>query len=274
MLPPNEACVRGGSVTTAPYVEVGRFEAVDDLVLCVSSGPKDIPPEFGKLAFRLWQPHVALRPADQPGGTASGTWTYRGWTLQRRQVGRLSISVLTDAREPGLGAQVIGSARKVDVDGLGCASVAPARLARMQRPNGRPVPAAAEVGSISVCEYDRTRPGAPRMAADVSIVGARARAIVRAIRAAPLGGGPDRPQDCLTTMHGDEALVLHFVGRGARPSAEDPQAFVYSDWCVGNGIVEAGGRHALTKQSCRPLYVPPVVLSSAQSNVAPLCLRL
>ncbi|GAB4010315.1 hypothetical protein GCM10028772_29850 [Nocardioides ultimimeridianus] len=274
-LPPNEACVHGGAETTAPYVEIGQFDAADDLVLCLRSVPADLPVEFGKLALRLWQPHVALRRADRVPGAPAGTWTYGGWTLQRARVGVLSISVLTRSGQADLGARVLASAHRVAVDRLGCASVAPPQLARGQLPSGRALPAAADVGSISVCQYDRTGSGAPRMAAATSIRGARARAVVRAIRAAPLGGGPDRPRDCLGTMHGDSALVLHFVGRGERPTSADPQAFVSSDWCVGNGIAEAGGRHALTRSSCRPLYArPPVVAWSAQSNVAPLCMRL
>lgn len=273
-LPRNEACVHGGAETKAPYVEVGQFGAVDELMLCLRSVPADLPAEFGKLALRLWQPHVALRRADVVPGAPAGTWTYGGWTLQRARIGVLSISVLTRSGQADLGARVLASAHRVAVDRLGCASVAPPQLARGQLPSGPALPAAATVGSISVCQYDRTRSGPARMAAAISITGARARAVVRAIRAAPLGGGPDRPRDCLTTMHGDSALVLHVVGRGKRPSSADPQAFVSSDWCVGNGIAEAGGRHALTRGDCRPLYArPPVVAWSAQSNVAPLCMR-
>ncbi|GAB2987311.1 hypothetical protein GCM10027076_26730 [Nocardioides montaniterrae] len=258
-------------VPRAPYVQIGLIDRVVLDIACMPKLPKDLPKVFGALPFDLWQPYVELDRRDLALG-ADGSWSYRGWTLTRATVGRASISVLAPPASPSLGEQVLASARKVRRDQNGCTTRAPGRLTRSHRPSGDPVPPPRQV-TVAVCSYDRTVPGRPLLAASRLVTGKPASALVRAIRSAPSGGGQDRPSDCMTSMHGDQALVLHFrVSGGSLPS--DPQAYVYSDWCVGNGIFTSTGRFALTRADCLPLYAePPVRLWSTQGNLAPLCMR-
>lgn len=254
----------------APYVDIGLFDRAVADVLCLAKLPADLPRAFGALPFDLWQPYVEIDRRNLAQG-ADGTWHYRGWTLTRKKVGRAAIAVLAPPASPDLGAQVIASAHPVSRDADGCTTRAPRQLTGSRRPPSRPLPAADKVVAVTLCAYDRTVHGRPLMSASRRVRGKQARSLVAAIAAAPSGGGPDRPRKCLTTVHGDQALVLHFLV-SHRPPPSDPQAYVYSDWCVGNGIFTADGPKALTRADCRPLYDrAPVRLWEAQEIVAPLC---
>lgn len=256
-------------VPRAPYVQVGAGNQVVPAIGCIPQRSSDVPTAFGELPYDLWQPYVDLSPTDRRGAPA-GVWRYRSWTLTRRIVGPAAVTVLARRSSPALGSQVVKTARRVAVDVNGCSSLAPVELTGSGKPAVPPMPDPSEISGVSICQYDRTAHGRAPMIASRRITGDAARSLVSAIAAAPSGGGPDTPQDCLATEHGDQALVLHFTLSGG---AGDPQAFVYSDWCVHNGIFDSAGSHALTTADCRPLYAQaPVRLWSTQGNLAPLCM--
>lgn len=133
-------------------------------------------------------------PSD--GVTRSGDRT----TVRLRGVA-VVVQVGEDLRE-----RIASTVRVVDgVDHHGC----PVRHPVTENPGYRPVraPAGDAVTSVSACRYP--------LAADESIIsslrldGAAAQRALAAVRAEPVGGGPDEPQNCAPeASYGDEVVVL------------------------------------------------------------------
>ena len=95
---------------------------------------------------------------------------------------------------------------------------------------------------------------------------------MQAINDAPLGGGPDQPTHCVRDMYGDRAFALRFFATGDDTTSPLAEAYVYYDWCFGNGIVAADRKHRLTKANCAPLFSkPPISLWSGSIPVVDAC---
>jgi len=259
-------------VPKAPYVMVGGDDRVVPAIGCTRRHrPGDPAAVFGELPFALWQPYVALaqaRPDLRTPDRRDGTWRYHRWTLTRTTVGSVQITVLAS---PGsdVGPTVVDSVRRVKTTALGCDTASAAQHVRFARPTGPSVPPAAAVSAVTVCDYSRMKASAG-LQGSRRITGTPAKRLVETIRSAPEGGGPNEPAHCLSTMHGDRALALRFFGKtGTKPIGE---AFVYFDWCFGNGIVDANHQWRLTASNCKPLFArPPITLWSGQASVFRIC---
>lgn len=274
-------CIQGGGardpwardVPDRPYVSVGSTNRPVPLIGCFPE--RDHDPAFGALPFDLWQPYVALTPLradldDQDATLREGEWEHRGWRLDRRTVGDVQVTVLAPPDDADLSARVHASARRVETTALGCETGSPVQAQVFAEPDGAAVPPAGQVSAVAVCEYSRI-PGQAGLEGSRRIEGDEASALVRAIEQAPAGGGPDRPENCSADLYGERAIALRFFGED---SATEPlgEAFVYYDWCFGNGIVDATGTRALTRPTCSPLFAePPITLWSAQAPVADVC---
>lgn len=240
---------------------------------CVDGGPA-APAGFGPGPERLWVPHLSFVDRGAPdlgeGPVPDGVSSYDGWTLTTRTVGDVQVQVLSDAATEDVAAPALASLREVEVDQDGCATRSEITAEQFVRP---PIPVDLstidDVRSVAVCKYARDtgwlRPG---LIGSRTIHGDAAADLVAAITSSPVGGGPDRPQNCVDDMYGDTAIVLR-VTDGA---GEVHDAFVYYDWCFGNGIDDGTRRYALTAASCRPLFAePPVEMYSGSTHVYRVC---
>lgn len=261
-------------VPAAPYVTIGTPQRAVPAIGCLRERqPGDPGPEFGALPFSLWQPYVKLdqaRPDLKDPARTDGEWQYRDWTLIRQTISGVQITVLAPPDRPTLGQSVLSSVRRVRTTSLGCEADSPAAAERFAQPKGAPIPVPEAVETIAVCHYSRI-PGISGLDGSRQITGQAAQELVEAIRDAPSTGGPDAPQHCLPDMYGDSALTLRFFGRedSTSPLAE---AYVYFDWCFGNGIFDSAGARKLTKANCAPLFArPPVTFWSGQGVVVEAC---
>jgi hypothetical protein len=276
-------CISGGGpddkwaqdVPPAPYVMVGGENRDVPLIGCTREHGPGVPgAEFGDLPYSFWQPYVKLgqaRPdlvADDP-SRQDGTWTYDGWTLTRSTISDVQVSVLARPGDSGLGDQVVSSSRRVTTTVSGCDPDSGVRSEEFTRPDGPPVPKAADVAAVAICLYGRTY--------EVGLVGSRvmtgaqAQDLTRAITDAPPGGGPDQPDQCIDDQFGDTGVALRFFGT---EETVDPigEAFVYFDWCFGNGIVDSANDYRLTRENCAPLFSePPVTMWSGNDATFDLC---
>jgi hypothetical protein len=271
--PQNDPWAR--DVPDAPYVAVGTPNRPVPLIGCLRQRESGDPGvAFGDLPFSLWQPFVKLeqaRPDLEDPGRADGHWQYRDWQLTRDTIDGVQVTVLAPPDTPALGRDVMGSARQMETTSLGCGSTSPVLAEQFAQPSGGPVPAAKSVAAIAVCEYSRT-PGSVGLEGSRRITGPEARDLVEAINDAPHSGGPDRPQHCVRDMYGDRAIALRFFARREETTAPLAEAYVYYDWCFGNGIVDAQGVKKLTRANCAPLFAEaPISLWSGQKPIVEAC---
>jgi len=262
-------------VPRAPYVTVGVPNRGIPLVGCLRDPqPGDPDPAFGQLPFALWQPFVKLdgaRPDLDYPDRKDGQWQYRDWRLTRATVDGVQITVLASPGDPSVGSRVLDSVRKVEITSLGCETDSPAQAEQFVTPSGAPIPAAEDVGAVAVCEYSRM-PGHAGLEGSRQISGEAARELVEAINTAAFGGGPDQPKHCVDDMYGDRAIALRFFATREQTSAPLAEAYVYYDWCFGNGIVGADGKRRLTEANCAPLFAkPPITIWSGQIPVVEAC---
>lgn len=262
-------------VPPAPYVMVGGEGRPSPAIGCTRERrPGDPGPEFGDLPFALWQPYVRLgrsRPdleGQQP-SRRDGTWVYEGWTLTRSTIGDVQVSVLAAPGDLDLGDAVVSSARLVETTTTGCDPESGVRAEEFAVPDGPPVPDAAEVGAVAVCLYGRTYEAG--LLGSRLLTGSTAQDLTRAITDAPTGGGPNAPNGCVDYMYGDYGVALRFFGS---EDTGDPigEAYVYFDWCFGNGVFDAAHEYRLTRDNCAPLFSePPVTLWGGSGPAFGLC---
>ena len=258
----------GTAVPVAPYVTVTSLQQAVPLIGCTAPRPGNPDPAFGDLPFALWQPHVRLdavtaSTSQQPGGR----WTHEGWRLSRRTFGDVQVSVLTPPEGSDIAEQVFASARTVETNHLGCATATPFSEG-LPEPGGAPVPPAADVEAIAVCDYSRID-GAEGLQGSWLMKSQQARDLTSAVLDSPTGQGPDKPQNCSPDMFGDSAVALRFLGDSDAVLAD---AYVYTQWCFGNGIVTSSGSRMLTEENCSPIFSrPEVAWWSGQAAVMRLC---
>lgn len=262
-------------VPRAPYVMVGTPPRGVPAIGCFpEQRPGDPPAVFGALPFRLWQPYVQLALArtdlDDP-TYENGTWQHDGWTLTRTTVGDVQVAILGSPRDDGLAERVLESARSVETTHAGCDPDSPIQAEKFVEPDGAPVPPAAEVAAIAVCEYAR-EPGRAGLEGSRRITGQPARDLVAAVHRAPSPGGPDRPKSCVPDLYGDRAIALRFFGDTDQTTAPLAEAFVYYDSCFGNGIVATDGIRRLTRDNCAPLFdEAPILFWGGHAGVFKTC---
>lgn len=258
-------------VPAAPYVTAAALQQASPSIGCTAARPGNPDLAFGDLPFPLWQPHVRLDVAGldtaQRPDRVDGQWTHEGWRLSRRTFDDVQISVLTAPDGPDIAEQVFASARTVDTNHIGCETTSPFDDGFPQ-PEGNPVPPGTEVQAIAVCDYSRID-GAEGLQGSWRMTGRQARDLTSAILASPEGEGPNEPQNCSPDMFGDSAVALRFFGSDDTVVAD---AYVYTQWCFGNGIATSSGSRVLTVENCSPVFSrPEVTWWSGQRAVLRLC---
>jgi hypothetical protein len=175
-----------------------------------------------------------------------------GWVAETRVVGGLALTVFTD--DAAVRERILDSARPAaNGVGDGC----PAEHAITGKPGARPDPrpgglaAMGPIESISLCRYaigdDR------KLLSSSQLSDEHARAVLRAIRAAPAGDGPDEPGNCAPeAAHGTEALLLL-----VRDDTRTQQVFVRYSGCTGHGIDDGHTQRRLTSAALIPLLSGP-----------------
>ncbi|ADP82326.1 hypothetical protein [Pseudofrankia inefficax] len=273
--PTSDWCVPLGQSPAGPrqpYVDTRGPGSVVMMIGCPGGthGPdlngSGVPPEY-------WTTHLWFAATPAPAGSArvpDGRVSADGWTRIVRTVGSAKVLVLSDGAHLGDAERVIASARRATVDPHGCAASSPIQAGGFVRP-AHPFDVAGlrAVGGAAVCLYDLSRPvGTPGLVAFRAIGGPDATALLAAIQAAPVGGGPDAPQDCVKGESGDTAIVLRLVAAGVAR-----EAYVYYDWCFGNGIDDGTALRALTTDDCGPLWAERVTLWSGPGGPFQVCHR-
>ncbi|BCJ39774.1 hypothetical protein GCM10010168_93530 [Actinoplanes ianthinogenes] len=114
-------------------------------------------------------------------------------------LGKVEVIVQTPAE---LRERILATIHKVTVDAYGC----PATHSLKTRPTD--VTKLHDVTAVSVCRY-RLSENDPTLLSSLRLTDDAADRAIRGIAQAPVGGGPNRPQDCAPEVaHGDEAIVL------------------------------------------------------------------
>ncbi len=234
-----------------PYV--GRPGPVPDIA-CAGS---DAPP--GGRTDYLWFGTRATAGVEDLGG---------GWAQETRVVDGLALTMLS--ADAALRARVLDSARPA-TGRNGC----PPGHAVATDPGLRPDPgqgglaAMGRVESITLCRYALGEHELPTVGRGLSSslrTGEDARAVVRAIQAAPEGEGPNEPENCSPEVaRGDEVLLLL-----VRDNARGQELVVRYSGCDGHGIDDGHTRHRLTADVLRPLLSgphQPAILNGAVADL-------
>ncbi|OHV33419.1 hypothetical protein BCD49_27115 [Pseudofrankia sp. EUN1h] len=253
-----------------PYVDTRGGDVFELLIGCVSGG-ENLDLHGGGVPREHWAPHVWFAATPAAGGvdeTPDGRVSADGWTRVVRTVGSAKVFVLADDAHLDDAGRIIGSARQATVDHYGCDVSSPIQAGRFARPPAPfDVALLDTVDTIAVCQYDLHRPaGSPGLQASHQFRGAGAAALLAAIRAAPVGGGPDAPETCVRDMWGDTGIVLRLAAGGLTRDA-----YVYYDWCFGNGIDDGTAIRSLTVGDCVPLWSGRVVHWGGSSAPFEVC---
>lgn len=233
-----------------PFVALENPTQVFDLMLCLNRG-QDPPLGFPRAKLAEWVPNLQLSDVRNTAESLpDGQETYEGWTLTRRTVDLVRLEVLTDGSTDDLVDPILDSVRMTDRDPNGCATTSPAQAREFVRPPAFDITQVRDVTSIGVCLYDRVGVGQSGLQGSRTIMGGEAQTVLESIQAAPEGGGPDKPQNCVDDEFGSQVLVLDLAFREALRGS----VHVYFDWCFGNGFDDGTTRRALTEAACAPLW--------------------
>jgi hypothetical protein len=150
-----------------------------------------------------------------------------------------------------LRSQILGTIHRVDVDSSGCPTTDPIS----DRPERRPpqpvdVRSLRAVTDVAACRYEigDDAPWDRRLVSSVRITGGQALQAVAGIAAAPVGGGPDRPGDCLPEVSYGEAVVVLRV----RSPGGLSQIYLRFSGCDHNGFDDGVAVRALTRTAVAP----------------------
>lgn len=177
-----------------------------------------------------------------------------GWVEETRELGEAFVTVFSsDENQREL---IFGSAEVVSgEDAHGCAPDHRAATGRDYRPDAGALDDVGNVESISACRYarDDQRPPASPILSSSRLTGDDAGRAVDAIRAAPVGTGPNDPGNCAEEVkYGEEILVL--VVRG--DEGERDVVVRYSG-CDGHGIDDGVTQRKLTADVLKPVLGGP-----------------
>lgn len=249
---------------TEPYVatpEAGRFFFGIGCPDTDTSAPGSH--DFESVPRKYWAPHLTLdsnRNPDLPPGVLNADLG-QSWTLTESHLGRVRISLLTDADTTPLVDRILASARQVESDHNGCEATSPAQAEPFVRPDPAfDVSSLESVGTISVCLYERIGTNRPGLTGSRQLTGSAADQELAAIQAAPAGGGPDHPNNCVDDEFGDSAVVLRLHDGDATYDMH-----VYYETCFGNGFDDGTTLRELTRDACRPLWGDAVQVWSGSS---------
>jgi hypothetical protein len=156
--------------------------------------------------------------------------------------------------------RIVATIRPAPRDSFGCTATHPIS----STPSYRPAEPAAVTGrtsvtSVSACKYTLPRVPGDKDRAGLSLYsalrldGPAAQQAVRTVAAAPAGGGPDAPGQCLPeSSYGDDAIVLT-----VRSAAGDSEIVLRYSGCDHNGFDDGVTVRALTADAVRPFIAGP-----------------
>lgn len=145
-------------------------------------------------------------------------------------------------------------------DAFGCPTTDPVWTDPGRRPDpGVDVATLSGVSAVSVCRYAVADPAArfpgdrEPLFSSARLAGDAARDVLAAIAAAPPGGGPDNPGDCLPDYsYGDDLIVL-------RVTSDAGESTVHARYsgCDHNGFDDGVTVRRLTREAMQPLLAGP-----------------
>jgi len=176
-----------------------------------------------------------------PGTPKPGTRTYPNGTVTIKKIG--STKVMVVAKSDALRRRILGSADVVtDTNAAGCPVGARIPVFAHAPSTGPSVADVRNVDLVSVCRY---HPGSVAYAFTLS--GAKAAAVVDALRHASAGVGPNDPKNCSPGLPENEVgLYRLWSGRIAT------DVWVHWDRCTGHGIDDGTGTRRLTADVLAP----------------------
>jgi hypothetical protein len=212
----------------------------------------------------MWEEHVKVAVVGDD--DEAGTTQRDNWWIVKRVVGDVMVKVVSKDQE--LAQQIVATAERVTDDSSGCAPHSQIE----DEPFPRPVPAfdvaqLEDVDSITVCQYGIGDISQPGLTAVASLDGQQADDELAALQSAPVGGGPDRPTNCMPDDPGDSAIELLFHSRDVVHSM-----YVFYSTCHGNGFDDGTAIRELTTDACLPLIKPPVAIWHGSTPTVERCL--
>ncbi|MGD8214114.1 hypothetical protein [Aestuariimicrobium sp. Y1814] len=195
---------------------------------------------------------------------------------QTRRLGNVVVSVSVPSGTPddeALAQQVLASATAFTIDQAGCAPNSPIEKWDWVSPTDSfDLGTIDQVSAISLCQYEKSQlpeaeavPG-PRLVVSRQLVDQDARQLLLALKQAPIGGGPNDPENCSEDYHDAQAIVVRlWTQQGVR------DAFAHVGNCRHNGIDDGTNVRTVTREWCLPLFTRPVQWTSMSGSVAGLC---
>ena len=204
---------------------------------------------------------------DSPDPGAEPPAPLSGFTTITRAVGSTHVDVTTDAAHEDLARQVLATAHVVAHDQNGCPATSPIQASHAVRPDPAfDVSTLTGVDSIAVCQYLAHGTDSAGLLASRSLTGSDGDAELAALQSAPIGGGPDRPQNCTPDGWGDSAVVLLLTSAG-----QTHEMYGYYGWCFGNGFDDGTAIRELTTANCSPIWGDRVLDSGGDSATFARC---
>lgn len=184
----------------------------------------------------------------------------RGATSERATEGDRTTVTVGEVRvlvqaEPSLRQRIVSTIRRVSTNAHGCPVADPIS----NDPGRRPEPAIdvnklSGVHAVSACKYtlrdgfSDTDLTGPTLMSSLRLEGADARRAIAAVAAAPVGGGPNRPGECMRAVsYGDEAVVLRIMSDQGQW-----QIYLRYSGCDHNGLDDGVNVRALTRDAVAP----------------------
>lgn len=159
-----------------------------------------------------------------------------------------------------------------DTDAAGCSLEHPLGEDRTWRPPTVAVESLTDVERVASCKYSLPRGGVPDEGEDGSgpdlisslvIEGAAAQDSITGVASAPVGGGPNSPQNCSEdSSYGDEAIALVVT----RTSGDIVTIVLRYDGCVAAGFDDGTEVRTLTRDAVTPFIAGPNRPNSYQSS--------
>lgn len=187
----------------------------------------------------------------------------------RTTVGLNGVDVIVQT-EPVLRKRIVATVHAVTIDTNGCPSTD--RVSR--DPARRPAPAVdvselENVSTVAACKYrvgDDDYLADPRLHGSLRLDGAKAAEAVARIVAAPTGGGPNTPQDCLADYsYGNELIVLRITsGTG------ESQVYLRYSSCDHNGFDDGHSVRRLDAKAVAPFFTGPNAVYNSLGPTAKL----
>jgi hypothetical protein len=255
--PGSDWCVgEGAGLPKDPYIALDA----GGIVLGIGCPSTDGGPGFSdEPPTDLWATHVALtrlEPNDQASVSQRD-----GWWILKQPVGHVLVKAV--GKDRPVVDRIVASATGVDDDSGGCSPHSPLQDSAFPSPEPAfDIEQLTSVDAITVCSYDLV-PAGTGLLGVYTMEGVDADAELRALQAAPVGGGPDRPSDCYPDDPGDAALQLRLTSGSDTHTVHTMYVFYSS--CHDNGFDDGTALRELTKSACIPLAHEPVRLTSGSS---------